>query len=401
MSVSEGLLEYCTTDHQRRIIEAVLEHGEQKKAAIALDMKPQTLNKVVMFVKRHAARKGYSPEHDWTHPAPPGYMMRGQSILYRGDGSVSMQWVKTREDVLAQWEAMQEAVAELFKQVPKAKPVPSLELYRDDLLALYPEGDPHWGMRVWGPETDGTDYDLGIALEEYMGAVEYLVNCSPETEVGICLNVGDNFHSDNPENKTRRSGHNLNVDGRLSKVFATVLEARRYKIDSMLKKHEKVVVREVYGNHDEVLCMGFTQALKGYYHNEPRVIIEDSPNAFWYYSFGKVLLGATHGDKTKIKDLPLLMANDVPELWGQSLHRHMYTGHQHHLERMEDGGVVVEMLRTLAARNEFEHSYGYRAGRDMMMRLFHKEHGEVVTQRLDINLLRTLIGTTKHAKVKY
>jgi hypothetical protein len=401
MSVSEGLLEYCTTDHQKKVLEAVLEHGEQKKAAEAIGMDFRAVSSVVRTVKRHAARKGFSPEHDWNHPAPPGYMMRGQSILYDGDGNVRAQWVKTREDVLEQWEAMRAAVGELFSDVPAAKPMKPIDLADADLLALYPEGDPHWGLRVWGPETDGTDYDLAIAMDEYKGAIDYLVGCAPKTEVGICLNVGDNFHSDNPENKTRRSGVHLNVDGRLAKVFKTVIEARAYKIDAMLQKHNEVIVREVYGNHDDVLCMGFTQAIKSYYRNEPRVIVEDSPNAFWYYPFGKVLLGATHGHMVKLKDMPLLMANDVPKLWGESTFRHVYTGHHHHMERMEMEGVVVELLRTLAARTEWEHGSGYRAGRDMMMRLFHREYGEVVTQRLGIELLRHMIGTTKHAKVKY
>lgn len=237
-------------------------------------------------------------------------------------------------------------------------------------------------MRVWSPETGGDDYDLQIAFDEYLVGTDMLVDMAPASDTAVLLNVGDNFHSDIPENKTRKSGNHLNVDGRMAKVFRTVIDARRYKIDRLLEKHNKVIVREVTGNHDEILSMGFIEALKGYYHNEPRVQIEDSPNAFWYYQHGKVLIGATHGDKAKVARMPLLMATDCPKQWGETEHRHIYTGHLHHMERWEDAGAVVEMLRTMAARNEYEHSHGYRSKRDMMCRVFHKEYGELQTHRI-------------------
>ena len=387
------MLEFANGPVQREAVELMIANPEmlQKDVAALAGWDYRRLSQALVTVRRHAARKGYAPEHDWKHQCPPGYMMRGQSILYDADGNVKQQWVKTREDVLEQWLAMQEAVATLFQDIPKAEPRTIRTVPDSELLSMFPEGDPHWGMRVWGPESDGTDYDMRIALEEYQAAVDYLVESAPSTGVGISLNIGDNFHADNPESKTRRSGNHLNVDGRLQKVFSTVLNARRYKIDRMLEKCDQVIVREVFGNHDEVMCMGFTEALKGYYFNEPRVHIVTTPNAFWYYKFGKVLFGATHGDKTKIDDLPLLMATDCPQDWGDTTFRHFYTGHQHHHQRLEKRGVTVEMLRTLAARNEFEHSHGYRSGREMLHRLYHKEFGEVATSRIGIELLKHIL----------
>ena len=346
-----------------------------------------------------ASQKGNAPEFDVTHGAPPGFMVRGTSTLYDGDGNVVMQWHKTKEDWQEQWEALKESVAGLLEDLPARLPNPkkSPKFCDTKLLVLYPEGDPHWGMRVWGEETGGESYDLDIAMREYRAATDYLVGAAPPASEALVLNIGDLFHADNPESRTRRSGHSLQVDGRLPKVFRTVLEARAYRIDRCLEKHKVVRVREVIGNHDEVMGLGFTQALKAYYRNEPRVIIEDSPREFWYYRFGQCLFGATHGHKLKLDDMGMCMATDVPDLWGATKHRHFYTGHQHHLTRKETRGVIVEMLRTLAARNEFEDSHGYRSGQEMLMRVYHQEYGEVATTVMGWDLLRALLDAAPEA----
>lgn len=390
------LIPFATTDRQREVLAALAENdGNQHVTARALNTSQKSVWRIFKACELRASQRGFAPDYDVTAGAPPGYMMRGTSTLYGADGEVKLQWHKTKEDIVAQWEALQEAVHDLFKDVPRAEPRPidfNQQLVSADLLALYPEGDPHWGMRVWHEETGDASYDLDIALKEYYAATDYLVSQALPAQEALLLNIGDNFHADGPENLTRRSGNALQVDGRLAKVFRTVVQARRYRIDRCLEKHHTVRVREVLGNHDEVLGMGFTQALKGYYHNEPRVIIEDSPREFWYHRFGKVLFGATHGHKVKIADLPSIMACDRPEDWGVTKHRHFYIGHQHHMERLEMRGVVAEMLRTLAARNEFEDSHGYRSTRDMMVRCFHREFGEVTTVRMGWELLRALQG---------
>lgn len=388
----EGLLPHARTHRQREVIREVLAAGSVTAAAEKLGVCKSTVSKVIGFARVHAAKLGYAPEADVNAPVPAGYALRGTSTLYDPDRNVKLQWVKTRVDWDEQLRALEEAVEAFAEGIPAKRPAYARpEAPREDLLALYPEGDPHWGMKVWGPETDGTHYDLKIAQREYYAAIDWLVDRAPEASVGIALNVGDNFHSDRPENVTPRSGHHLNVDSRLGKVFQTVLEARAYKVERMLEKHDRVIVREVYGNHDPVLCLGFTKALVAYYRNEPRVEVVDSPNSWWHYEHGLVMLGTTHGDRCKIKDMPLLMATDAPAVWGRTRFRHCYTGHQHHLERWEEPGCVVEMLRTLAARNEYEHMSGYRSGREMMMRVFHKRYGEVLTHRLGVELVHALL----------
>lgn len=389
MQVTEDLFEFAASARQREILQTVLDTGSNTKAAKRLGINRRAVDRTISRIKLNAAA--------------------GNSILYDDTGAKRLHWVKLPPDIQAQLAAVEEV---LEKGVADIKPRKARKLHLADqapeLLQLYPEGDPHWGMRVWGPETDGTDYDLKIAYEEYTTAIDYLASVAPPAAEAISLNIGDNFHSDNPENQTRKSGHNLNVDGRLSKVFDTVRDARVYKIEKLLEKHQKVTVVEIPGNHDDVMSMAFRKALRAYYRNEPRVVVPDlghmhaNLNTFWYYDFGKVLFGATHGDKVAINQLPILMATDAAELWGKAKHRHCFVGHFHHKQvhrtvHKDQVGATVEMLRTVSPGNEFEHGHGYRSFRDMWTRTYHAEYDDLFTNRIGGEAIEYLNGGKGHA----
>jgi hypothetical protein len=74
------------------------------------------------------------------------------------------------------------------------------------------------------------------------------------------------------------------------------------------------------------------------------------------------------------------MANDRPEQWGATRHRYFYKGHIHHKDKQvckEHPGCTVEAFRTMAARDAWHGTEGYRAGRDMTCIVLHAEHGEI------------------------
>ena len=95
--------------------------------------------------------------------------------------------------------------------------------------------------------------------------------------------------------------------------------------------------------------------LEALYENEPRVEVITSPNPYWYYKFGKNLIGTCHGDGAKGKDLPGIMANDVREWWGQSDYCVWFVGHVHHKDIKDYTGCTVEYMRTLAASDAWHH----------------------------------------------
>ena len=337
-----------------------------------------------------AAMQGWSPDHDMTHVVPSPFVVKGTSTLYDEAGRPRLQWVKTKlSDQLAE-SAIRDFVTDLVEGARGMSPLGTAPEYCDaDLLSVYPMGDPHFGMYSYAAET-GDNFDLGIAEQQLCAAVDRLVASSPPAETALIIELGDFFHADNESNQTGRSGNSLDVDTRWAKVMQVGLRAMVHCIRRALEKHLRVVVRIVRGNHDTHSSFALALALDAYFSNNPRVKIDLSPAAFWYYQHGKVLIGATHGDTCKMGNLPGVMASDCPELWGVTKFRYWYQGHIHHEDKKEFPGVVVEAFRTLAAKDAWHAGQGYRAGRDMRCIVHHKDYGEIVRHSCDISMLHVI-----------
>lgn len=359
------------------LIAAFAEHGSNTRVATALGLNRRTVERR----RAQLALKGYSPDHDLTHPVPDGFAVKGVSTLYRPDGSVAAQWVKSREDGERREAMLREALSAMTAELPRVKPRKAAGAWRSDLLTVYPIGDPHIGMYAWGEET-GEDWDLAIAEQTHCEAMAGLVGAAPATEQAVVLNLGDLLHYDSMAAVTPRSGHFLDADGRYAKMVAVAVKVMRQCIESALEKHKRVHVINLPGNHDETGALWMSIALGNVYEREPRVTIERSPSLFAYYRWGKVLLGAHHGHACKIEKLAGVMACDRAKDWGETTHRHWLIGHIHHESKREFSGVTVESFNTLAAKDAYAANGGWRSGRSMQALVFHKEHGEVARAKV-------------------
>lgn len=325
---------------------------------------------------RLLARQGYAPEYDMRHPAAPGFNVKGVSNLYDANGVLKAQWVKTTQDREQTMAAMAAACEAMVADLPKLGPRAAPKSIRDDLLTVYPIGDPHVGMYAWGDET-GEDWDLGIAERVHCAAMNALVEAAPATDTAIVLNLGDLFHYDGLAAVTPRSGHNLDSDGRFAKMIDVGIKILRQCIESALSKHKHVHVMSLPGNHDESSALFLSVALRHIYGNEPRVAVEAAPSVFQYYRFGKVLLGAHHGHTCKPDKLPGVMAADRAQDWGETLYRYWLTGHVHHESKKEAAGCTVESFNTLAGKDAYAANGGWRSGRSMSAIVYHRDFGEV------------------------
>ena len=194
----------------------------------------------------------------------------------------------------------------------------------------------------------------------------------------MVLGLGDLLHADNYAGMTAQSKNILDVDGRWPRVLSTATQIVIYTIDLALNKHHSVLVRILPGNHDEQSAIAVTLAVSMYHHNNPRVTVDDDAGPFFFWQWGKVLIGATHGDKAKMKDLPLKMATANPELWGKTRFRHIYTGHIHQQSGLELNGVTVESLQAPCAPDVWHTKMGYGAGRSVQAITYHKDRGTIL-----------------------
>lgn len=300
------------------------------------------------------------PEGPATAP-PEGLVLKGASVLSR-DGREVVRWDKYAAG--PDDNSLATAVRAAFEDYPTTYLTHPVGPTSDETVAVYPVADAHLGLLAWKEET-GEDYDITIARDVLTKAFDQLVAATPASGHALILGLGDLAHVDNYENRTDRSGNALDTDSRYPKILRESVRLIRYLIDLALTKHETVEVRLLSGNHDSRTAIAVALALSLGYEKNPRVMVDDSPAYIWFRRYGKVLIGATHGDRAKMADMPLLMAVDRPEDWAASTRRRVFTGHIHHERLREIGGVIVESLRSPVAKDAYHSFEGYRAGRSV------------------------------------
>lgn len=324
---------------------------------------------------------GTAPEFGLYESAAIGTIMGKVTVQRNAAGEVLQTWARYSPDDALRAEAMRAAIDAMAADLPRVKPRKAKGAWRTDLLTVYPIGDPHVGMYSWREET-GDDWDLVIAERTHCAAMDALVQAAPASEQAVVVNLGDLFHYDSMAAVTPRSGHFLDADGRYAKMVAVGVKIMRRCIESALEKHKRVHVINAPGNHDETGALWLSIALANVYEREPRVTIDRSPSVFAYYRWGNVLLGVHHGHACKPDKLPGVMAADRAQDWGETVHRHWLIGHVHHESRKEYAGVTVESFGTLAARDAYATSGGWRSGRSMQAIVYHAEHGEVARSKV-------------------
>lgn len=320
-------------------------------------------------------------------PLPEGQGIRGVSTLTDGRGNVKLQWIKTRAE-----DARAAAMASIMERLPEifgsaaAKPTPPPDINADDVAAVYGVGDLHVGMRAWC-HREGVTWDLDIAESIALGAFEAVAQRGAPASTGILINVGDWHHHDG-KGVTPKSGHLLDNAGSWAEIVDASFRIQPGMIDILLRHHERVIVFNAIGNHDLFSTDMFRAGIAAWYRNEPRVTVDRTPGKVSYHQHGKCMLATTHGDLIKMDDIGSVMACDQPRMWGETVHRYAYTGHVHHKQVKEYRGVVVESLRTLAAKDSYASDHGYRAGRDLSRISLHREWGEVARNTITAQALQ-------------
>lgn len=373
----EHLLKYCENDHQRRVVNACIEHGTKREAANAVGIAERNIFKCLQIVRAKAALAGECPERDLNYPLPYGQTIKGTSTLVdKRTGQSKLQWVKTTVDEEAKAELQRQAIEALKSELPAYEPVAFKATTVSDLATVYTLTDCHVGMRSWAQET-GADWDLEIAERVLTETFKALVLSSPNSETAVVAQLGDFLHADNINPVTPTSGHLLDADGRYSKVVQVAIRILRQVIKTALSKHKKVIVLMAEGNHDLSSSIWLREMFKAVYEKEPRVYVIDTPLPYYVHQHGNVMLSWHHGHLRKNDQLPLLFAAQFPRVWGDTKKRYVHTGHRHHTEEKEHSGMTVVQHPTLAARDAYAARGGWIAERRALAITYHKEFGEV------------------------
>lgn len=367
------------TPAQLHALQLVAQNGGSPKAAEkALGLANDVLGHPIRRLRKIAAAKGFSPPHGLTHPVPDPFFVSKVSTLRNRDGEITAQWVQAKPDAEQRADLLRTFVEELCQASRGRAPLTARPAHLlSKILVSYKFGDPHFGLAS-GPEAGGDEFDTDEADRITRAGIDRLVSVAPAAETCIIEVIGDVMHANDSSALTPGHKNPLDVDKRgFHHALLMAARAWRYVIERALEKHGTVIVWMLSGNHDPDAAFSLSMALAFYFENEPRVKIDLGPAVFRYHRFGKNLLGAHHGDRVKMADLPLLMAVDRPEDWGATTYRYISTGHIHHDVVKEIQGVRVESLRTLAAKDPWHAFKGYRSLRDTRAVAYHADFGEI------------------------
>lgn len=243
---------------------------------------------------------------------------------------------------------------------PRIKYVPEDERH---MLEISPV-DLHVGKYAWGEEA-GEDYDITIAEQVFTDAInDILYRASVYSLEGIVLVVGNDLLQTDTLQGTTTAGTYVDTDSRYIKSFRRARAINSWAIHRCAEV-APVQVQIVPGNHDSLTSFHIGEVLEAEFERDPRVTICNSAKRRKYLRYGVTLLGWTHGNEEKPQDLPLIMAQEEPQAWGETLHREWHVGHLHKMKetRYTAGdsfnGVRVRVLPSLCAPDAWHYTRGF------------------------------------------
>lgn len=373
--IDAQLLEWATPT-EAKCVESVNRLGSGTRAAKELGVTKNAVNERIRALKKRAALKGYSPEHDMRRTVPDGYIVKGVSTYYDKDGKPTAQWVKSAADTERQKELMAAAYAAMAEELPRAAPVVGSRFTQEALCNLYVFSDYHLGQLSWHRE-GGADWDLKIAEAMLLASFTHMVDVSPNASSCVLCIQGDFLHTDGLLPLTPAHKNVLDADGRFSKIVATAIRVLRRLIAHALAKHDSLHLIICEGNHDEAGSMWLRQMFAAMFEGEPRMTVNDSELPFYVHQHGETMLGFHHGHKVKNEQLPMLFAAQYSKMWGATTKRYAHCGHRHHIDEKEYSGMSVTQHPTLAARDAHASRGGWISDRAANVITYHKRFGQV------------------------
>jgi len=354
-------LPHLTEDQKQEALDAVEKYGTISAAAKVLGIPRTTLRDRI-----YRAKQGFCP------------IIPGKSILYNAEtGSEKLIWATGKGMQGPTVEEITDSVTAALRDFKPPKLLKQTVAGDKDLLGIWPLADLHMGMRAWGLETGGPDWDIGIATQAYQEGLDEVTAMTPKLKVGVVLVAGDLAHADNYHQTTTNPAthHIVDVDGRYPKMLEASVEIVMYAAMRALERCERIEVVILPGNHDGATAVAVRLVVAALFEGDKRVNVSKSPSRYWWYEWGKCMFACTHGDKNNIRRLPGYMADQMCEMWGRTKYRYAFTGHFHKKLIEEHPGVRVEILPTPVAPDSFSSDYGFKAPRMFETKVYHKERG--------------------------
>jgi hypothetical protein len=387
MSVDPKLLDYCSTDYQREILQRLINGERGCDIARSLGIHRCMPDKIRRRITARAARFGYAPEAGISHPVAQGFELKGYSHFTKTAAGEPI-WLKTRATEHAYWHGIQEAIASV--QPVSIDVLPIAPEPQADIVPWLQIGDAHIGMLASEAET-GANFDISIAKREICAAAAALIDAAPPCERMVINDLGDGTHYETFKGETMGHGHAVDYDTRYWKMIEAYVEICQFICERALSKAQTVDLIYNQGNHSESNDSWIAVTMRALYRNTPRVNVLRNESPFIAYRMGKTMVLVHHGHKAKPEACAKVMAEDYSVDWGETAFRYIDGGHVHHSQRKELPGCVFESWNNLAPRDKYANDGGWRSKQCMTLVLRSRNYGETGRVVMPIERVRDVI----------
>ena len=245
---------------------------------------------------------------------------------------------------------------ELITKPPKAARM-KIDKAKNPYALIISPTDFHWGKGGWVDEV-GEHYDFDEAKKRLFTKTQQLVSRLPGRPDQIILSTGSDWFHVDTDNMTTTKGTPQDTCGSPAQILMTGCSLAREHIE-LLRQVAPIRIAFMPGNHDRQSAFALMMYLSAVYENCDDVEVLVSPKTRQYLQYGNTLLGFTHGDKMRGKDLPPLMATEARAQWGQTDSHIWFHGHLHHQSLIERDGCTIVQLPSLAGHDRYHYRAGY------------------------------------------
>ena len=294
-----------------------------------------------------------------------------------------IEWNKVKKDA-SKWRRLDLVSQEMERrfQTHQQQEIPLLHLpdADDKYIAVISPTDFHWGK--YASEMTGDPYNRDIARERLFSTTKEIlrrvVKRGRPEKIVVALG-GDGLHFDTYQKKTTM-GTPQDADGTPEEIAWTWIELCRDYI-CMVAQVAPVELFVIPGNHDRFTSVFLRAAMKGWFHNISCVSVVEILSPRQYMKYGKSMIGFLHGDIGKVSDWPAIMAGEEPEMWGQTKHKFIFTGHYHTERELPTfGNVTVYRMPSLAGTDLWHHNSGYKSRKALVCYIIDETKGVIGTE---------------------
>lgn len=237
---------------------------------------------------------------------------------------------------------------------------------KNENMLLISPNDLHIGKYSHIDEV-GESFNMEKAIARLDEGIDGILRLAKNHNVSeITLVIGNDIVHTDTVFGTTTAGTPQDKEGRWWEQFNMAVVSMTRVIDILWASSKKLNIVHVMSNHDYQTGYYLAQCLRAYFKDYD-INWDITANPRKYMLFGKSLLGFTHGDSAKWRDLPLIMAGESKHAWAESDYRYFYLGHIHSTKNIsflvgEDiSSVLVQHLRSPSGTDAWHKANGYMA----------------------------------------